>query len=179
MLLQLRGVYPTLRRLNHDETQWADIRQTGDRMDREADEGEAGGKIQRSVRRDVPGDDERQDDLFGRGDSNAAAEAEAERLLQADRLTAKFNSPLNRGNLRKRIKAGKQPEQGSIFGEAPPEDEQGSMFMRRKQESGAHGPVFRQFRHDVKGAISKLRETKGGDAIAALHHPEVGDIDLI
>ena len=46
-------------------------------------------------------------------------------------------------------------------------------------EVGAHGPVFREFHHDAAGAIAKLREVQGGEAVGALHHPAVGDIDLV
>lgn len=45
--------------------------------------------------------------------------------------------------------------------------------------SGAFGPIFTQFRHDAQGAIAHLREQQTGEAVAALHHPEVGDIDLV
>lgn len=38
------------------------------------------------------------------------------------------------------------------------------------------GPVLREYRHDAKGAVAKLSELKAGEAIAALHHPEIGDI---
>lgn len=41
------------------------------------------------------------------------------------------------------------------------------------------GPIFRQFYHDAQGAIAHLRQTETGEAVAALHHPEVGDIDLV
>ena len=55
------------------------------------------------------------------------------------------------------------------------------------RESGAHGvhpqgpygPIFYGYRHNAKGAIEKLRHHKTGEAIAALYHPEVGDIDLV
>ncbi len=47
-----------------------------------------------------------------------------------------------------------------------------------RQETGPFGPVFRQFRHDADGAIAHLRLAKTGEAIAALHHLNVGDIDL-
>lgn len=46
-------------------------------------------------------------------------------------------------------------------------------------EVGEHGPIFRGFYHDAAGAVRKLSELKTGEAIAALHHPDVGDIDLI
>ncbi|HEY9765263.1 MAG TPA: methyltransferase [Chroococcales cyanobacterium] len=46
-------------------------------------------------------------------------------------------------------------------------------------EVGDFGPVFRDFKGDAKGAIKKLMETKDGEAIGALHHPEIGDIDLV
>jgi len=39
-------------------------------------------------------------------------------------------------------------------------------------------PVFTQYRHNAKGAIAALKKAGGGVAIAALHHPEIGDIDL-
>ena len=47
------------------------------------------------------------------------------------------------------------------------------------REIGPHGPIFREFRHDAEGAIKKLMEVGTGEAVAALYHPEVGDIDLI
>ena len=46
-------------------------------------------------------------------------------------------------------------------------------------EKGDFGPIYRQFKHDVKGAIEHLTKLKNGEAIAALHHPDVGDIDLV
>jgi hypothetical protein len=45
-------------------------------------------------------------------------------------------------------------------------------------DSAQNAPVFKQFRHNAKGAIKALREAGAGLAIAALFHPEVGDIDL-
>jgi|GEM_PF-4814339 len=39
-------------------------------------------------------------------------------------------------------------------------------------------PVFTQYRHNAKGAIAALKKAGGGVAIAALYHPEIGDIDL-
>lgn len=47
------------------------------------------------------------------------------------------------------------------------------------QESGAFGPVLRDFTGDAKGAVEKLKEMKTGEAIGALNHPAVGDIDLV
>ena len=46
-------------------------------------------------------------------------------------------------------------------------------------DSGNFGPIHREFYHDVDGAIAKLTELQDGEAIAALHHPEVGNIDLV
>ncbi len=46
-------------------------------------------------------------------------------------------------------------------------------------KQGPFGPIFRQFYHDAQGAIAHLRQTETGEAVAALHHPEVGDIDLV
>ncbi|VVE27082.1 hypothetical protein PCO31111_03457 [Pandoraea communis] len=44
--------------------------------------------------------------------------------------------------------------------------------------AGDDGPVFTQYRHNAKGAIAALMKAGGGVAIAALYHPEIGDIDL-
>jgi hypothetical protein len=46
-------------------------------------------------------------------------------------------------------------------------------------ETGAFGQIFREFYHDAQGAIAKLTEMQTGEAVAALHHPDVGDIDLV
>lgn len=40
-------------------------------------------------------------------------------------------------------------------------------------------PIYTQFRHDANGAIACLMREKHGEAIAALYHPDVGDIDLL
>ena len=47
------------------------------------------------------------------------------------------------------------------------------------QESGAFGPVLREFAGKAKDAVAKLKELKTGEAIGALRHPAVGDIDLV
>lgn len=41
------------------------------------------------------------------------------------------------------------------------------------------GPVFREFKGKTSAAIDALRKAKAGEAIGALSHPDVGDIDLI
>jgi hypothetical protein len=46
-------------------------------------------------------------------------------------------------------------------------------------QSGDFGTVHEQFYHDDKGAIKQLLADKDGEAVAALHHPDVGDIDLV
>lgn len=47
------------------------------------------------------------------------------------------------------------------------------------QSAGPFGPVLTEFKGDTKGAIAKLMEMKSGEAIGALHHPDIGDIDLV
>lgn len=44
---------------------------------------------------------------------------------------------------------------------------------------GDFGPVFTQFRGDANGAIRKLTELRSGEAVGALHHKDVGEIDLV
>ncbi|GFE61920.1 JAB domain-containing protein [Geobacter sp. AOG2] len=41
------------------------------------------------------------------------------------------------------------------------------------------GPVWRDLKHDALRAVERLAKYRTGEAIAALHHPEVGDIDLV
>jgi hypothetical protein len=49
----------------------------------------------------------------------------------------------------------------------------------KAQGTGDFGPILTQFRHDAQGAIKALTELQNGEAVAALQHPEVGDIDLV
>lgn len=46
-------------------------------------------------------------------------------------------------------------------------------------EVGPFGPVLTQYRGDAQGAIKALTELQNGEAVAALNHPEIGDIDLV
>lgn len=47
------------------------------------------------------------------------------------------------------------------------------------QSTGPFGPMLTEFKGDTQGAIAKLTEMKSGEAIGALHHPDIGDIDLV
>lgn len=46
-------------------------------------------------------------------------------------------------------------------------------------ETGPFGPILTQYRGDAQGAIKALTELQDGEAVAALNHPDVGDIDLV
>jgi hypothetical protein len=46
-------------------------------------------------------------------------------------------------------------------------------------ERGPFGPMFRQFEGDAQGAVKHLMEVQDGEAIGALHHPDIGPIDLV
>lgn len=46
-------------------------------------------------------------------------------------------------------------------------------------ESGPFGPIATQFKGDSSGAIEHLTAQQDGEAVGALHHPEIGDIDLV
>lgn len=50
---------------------------------------------------------------------------------------------------------------------------------RSSVASGPFGPIFTEYKHDAQGAIERLVQEKTGEAIAALHHPDIGDIDLV
>lgn len=52
-------------------------------------------------------------------------------------------------------------------------------FAPSDQETGPFGPILTKFRGDAQGAIKALTELQDGEAVAALNHPEVGDIDLV
>ena len=54
-----------------------------------------------------------------------------------------------------------------------------TLARRNPEETGTHGPVFRQFYHDAAGAVAMLKAMKTGEAVAALYHPAVGDIDMV
>ncbi len=47
------------------------------------------------------------------------------------------------------------------------------------QAHGPFGPVLTDYKGDASGAIAKLKEMKSGEAIGALHHPDIGDINLV
>jgi ddrB-like ParB superfamily domain/phage-Barnase-EndoU-ColicinE5/D-RelE like nuclease1 len=67
-------------------------------------------------------------------------------------------------------------EGNGLFGNAPTQAE---AFDAAFPETGPHGPIFRDFHHDAPGAIAKLVQQQSGEAIGALHHSAVGDIDLV
>ena len=69
--------------------------------------------------------------------------------------------------------AGQQQDAETV---APTVDKQKAS---QKQERGPFGPILTQYRHDAQGAIKALTELQDGEAVAALQHPEVGDIDLV
>ena len=50
--------------------------------------------------------------------------------------------------------------------------------LKQGDEQGPFGPRFTQFKGDAQGAIAHLMEAKDGEAVGALHHPDIGDIDL-
>lgn len=44
---------------------------------------------------------------------------------------------------------------------------------------GAFGNIYNQFRGNAKAAIEFLKKVRGGEAVGALHHKDIGDIDLV
>ncbi|WP_257806357.1 DUF2213 domain-containing protein [Burkholderia glumae] len=55
----------------------------------------------------------------------------------------------------------------------------GSSSESSSPKVGPFGPILTNFKGDAQGAIKALTEMQDGEAIGALHHPEIGDIDLI
>ena len=45
--------------------------------------------------------------------------------------------------------------------------------------AGAFGNIYNQFRGNAKAAIEFLKKVRGGEAVGALHHKDIGDIDLV
>lgn len=46
-------------------------------------------------------------------------------------------------------------------------------------ETGPFGKIYRQFRGKPKQAIKHLMKVKEGECVAALHRPDIGDIDIV
>lgn len=53
----------------------------------------------------------------------------------------------------------------------------GSVLL--SDEVGPFGRIYRQFKGKAKEAIQFLLDKKEGEAVGALSHPEIGDIDLV
>lgn len=51
--------------------------------------------------------------------------------------------------------------------------------VQQFDQDGPFGQMLHDFKGNAQGAIAKLMELKSGEAIGALHHPEIGDIDLV
>lgn len=51
--------------------------------------------------------------------------------------------------------------------------------MKSEPKEGTFGKIFTKYRHDSQGAIARLKQEQGGEAVGALTHPELGDIDLV
>jgi len=60
------------------------------------------------------------------------------------------------------------------------DDGKGLKWSAETPEGAGHfGKIYTQFRGDYKGALKQLIKDRDGDAIAALKHKELGDIDLV
>lgn len=106
------------------------------------------------------------DESFGKLKSGASVEAEAKAAVPG---SAEFRKlPYSK---RKAIEDAKKV--GALG------SERGSFSNKPEQETGPHGPIFRQYAGKAAEAIAKLREEQAGEAPGALTHPEVGGIDLI
>ena len=44
---------------------------------------------------------------------------------------------------------------------------------------GDFGPIYNQFKGNAKGAVVQLSKIRNGEATAALHHKDIGDIDIV
>lgn len=55
----------------------------------------------------------------------------------------------------------------------------GEENLQEAEEVGRFGRMYRQFKGKAKEAIDFLRQKRSGEAIGALHHPDIGDISLV
>ena len=55
----------------------------------------------------------------------------------------------------------------------------GAAFDQARPNDGPFGPIADQFKGDAAGAIEHLTREKTGEAVGALSHAEIGDIDLV
>lgn len=62
------------------------------------------------------------------------------------------------------------------MGLSPHGKQEGSYLQR---EVGDFGPIFEEYKGDADGAVQRLMQEQDGEAVGALHHDEVGDIDLV
>lgn len=63
--------------------------------------------------------------------------------------------------------------------EAVPTAPEVAPVAEEQDEIGPFGKVYRQFKGKAKEAIQFLLDKKDGEAISALSHPEIGEIDLV
>lgn len=54
-----------------------------------------------------------------------------------------------------------------------------SSNTKQENEIGPFGKIHNEFHHNAQAAIECLMKEKDGEAVGALSHPEVGDIDLV
>jgi len=59
------------------------------------------------------------------------------------------------------------------------EAKNGPVLYQTGQSAGPFGPIFNEYRGDAQGAVARLMQEQTGEAVAALSHPEIGDIDLV
>lgn len=55
----------------------------------------------------------------------------------------------------------------------------GAGAVSKTPSVGAFGQIHTQYRHNAAAAIERLSRDQGGEAVGALHHPAIGDIDLV
>jgi len=97
-------------------------------------------------------------------DLEAAIEAQQKDVAEISEKIAKLENQL--------IPATTPATEEERQGEAAPPALDGEGF-------GDFGPILTEFYHDAAGAIAKLKEMQTGEAVAALHHPDLGDIDIV
>jgi membrane protein involved in colicin uptake len=130
-------------------------------------------------------------EILGVVEGRRAAEkerVEAERKAGEERLRAEAEKKFEEDQ---RIKAEKEAEQNATESKTKTdtselakegEDTDNAVEMGSEPQPigrGVFGNIYDQFKGKAKEAIDFLRKIKGGEAIAALHHKDIGDISLV
>ena len=119
-------------------------------------------------------------DLYGQGQTEDVARGNqqgAETTERPESAETDVSQNGERGNGETDAGTAEQPQQPAVSTEQTPAAEQTEGELQPIGR-GVFGNIYDQFRGRAKEAINFLLKRKEGDAVGALHHKDVGDIDI-